>query len=95
MAKKLDLLTNASATGNAARWGGGRGTFMVEGTFGTNTVTLQFKGPNGTWIDVDSTNAAFTAAGAVNFEICECDLRAEVAGGAGSSGLYAIAVDME
>lgn len=88
----LDLLSNASATGSAGRWPGGRGTFTVEGTFGGATVKLQCLGPNGTWIDL-GTDATFTAAGVCGFELAMGQLRANVSGGS-PSALYAKAVAM-
>jgi len=87
----LDLLNNAAATGNPARWPGGRGSFVAAGTFGGATVKLQMLGPDGaTWLDVDSTTSV-TAVGHVVFEAGAGQLRALVSGGS-PSGLYAKAV---
>jgi hypothetical protein len=85
------LITDGSATGEAQPWNGGRGAFMVEGTFAGATVKLQYKTPNGTWIDVDATNAAFTAAGMCVFECPPGDIRAAVSSGS-PSGFYAYVI---
>lgn len=74
---RLDLLSNASATGSALEWQGGKGTFMVEATFGGGTVKLQSQSPNGTWLDVPS--CSLTANGMANFELPRGVLRANVA----------------
>jgi len=88
MAQRIDLLQNASATGTAKSWAGGRGAFAVAGTFGGATVTLQILGPDGTtWIGL-GTDAALTAAGIVGFECPAGQLRAAVSGGS-PSGLHA------
>ncbi len=80
------LLDNASATGNAAQWGGGRGVFSAAGTFGGATVTLQYLGPDGsTWLTAAT---GLTAAGLVAFELPPGQIKAAVGGGA-PSGLYA------
>lgn len=46
------LLSNASATGAAVPIKGGEYHFMVEGTVGATTASLQIQTPNGTWTDV-------------------------------------------
>jgi hypothetical protein len=88
--RRLDLLSNASATGAPARWPGGRGSFLAEGSFGGASVSFQVKGPNGSWLDVGA-EVTLTAPGVGNFELPEGDVRAAVAGGS-PSGLYAVAV---
>lgn len=89
---RVDLLSNASATGSSKQWPGGRGQFAVEGTIGGATITLQVQGPNGTWLAV-GTDAALTAAGVVNFDLPQCNIRALVASGS-PSALYATAVSI-
>lgn len=87
---RLDLLANASATGAAQMWQGGRGTLFVDGTFGGATVKLQAQMPTGstsTWIDV-GTEVTLTAAGLANFELPPCNLRIAISGGP-PSGVYA------
>jgi len=83
----VDLLTNASATGPAVNWNGGKGNFAVVGTFGGGTVKLQALGPdNATYIDVP--NTSLSAAGMVLFDLPPGRIQAVVTGGA-PSGLYA------
>lgn len=91
---RLDLLSNASSTGSAFVWRGGRGHFAASGTFGGATVKLQFLGPDGsTWIDA-GTYTTLTAAGAGNFDLPEGQIRAAVSGGS-PSGIYAVAVGVD
>lgn len=93
MSQRIDLLDNASATGGQKTWDGGEGAFLVAGTLGGATVTLQILGPDGTtWMDVGE-DAALTAAGAVGFSLPPGQIRAKVASGS-PSGLYAIAVSV-
>lgn len=87
---RADLLDDASATGSDVQWGGGRGSFMAEGTFDGATVTLQVITPNGTWIPVSSATA-LTAAGAAEFELPAGRIRAAVSGGT-PTALYAWAI---
>ncbi len=95
MATKVTLLDNASATGSAASWTGGRGFFSGVGTFGGGTITLQILGPDGTtYVPVTSpegTAIALTAAGGIWFVAPAGSLRAAVSGGT-PSALYANAV---
>ena len=82
------LLSNASATGSAAQWGGGTGVFSVCGTFSGATVSLQFLGPDGsTYIDV-GTDTMLTSNGAGGFVLPPGKIRAYISGGT-PSGLYA------
>lgn len=82
------LLSNASATGASANWGGGVGVFMVSGTFGGGTVSLQFQGPDGTtWITAGP-DTSLTANGAGGFVLPPGRIRALVSGGT-PSALYA------
>lgn len=76
--RTLTLLSNASATGSAVAWPGGRGMFSAEATFGGGTVKLQYKSFNGTWIDV-GTSVTLTANGIAGFELPMCEIRANVA----------------
>jgi hypothetical protein len=86
----IKLLDNAAITGASKPWLGGRGTVMVEGTFGGATVTLQFQTPRGAWVNVGSA-AIFTAGGAANFELGAVPIRMLVAGG-NPSALHAYVV---
>jgi len=71
-------MTNASSP--PVDWFGGDGTFYAQGVFDGGTVSLQasFDGAT-TWIDVGP-DASFTQAGAGNFRIGRCQLRAVVSG---------------
>jgi hypothetical protein len=93
-AARVDLLTNASSTGAAVIWPGGRGTFLASGTFGGSTVSLQVLGPDSsTWIDAGS-YTTFTANGVGNFDLPQGKIRAAVTGGT-PSALYAIACTID
>lgn len=46
------LASNVSASGSAVAIKGGQYIFMVEGTAGGTTASLQVKTPNGTWTNV-------------------------------------------
>lgn len=86
------LLANASATGSAVAWPGGRGTFSVPaGTFSGATVKLQWSPDEGTtYLDVDNsgdTYVTLTAAGAGNFELPPCLIKATISGS--PTGIYA------
>lgn len=75
----LALLSNASATGSALQWPGGRGVFSASATWGGGTVKLQYLGPDGTtWIDAGS-DTTLTANGGGVFELPACQVRANVA----------------
>jgi hypothetical protein len=78
------LLSNASATGAAVQWGGGRGVFAVVATFGGGSVTLQYLGPDETtWL---TGATALTANGLIAFELPPGRIRAAVAT---ATGVYA------
>jgi hypothetical protein len=80
------LLSNATATGAAATWGGGAGVFIVVGTFTGATVALETLGPDGaTWV---ASQAGLTANGVQRFVLPPGQIRASVTGGT-PSGLYA------
>lgn len=91
----LQLLNNASATGAAQAWAGGKGAFIVpSGTFGGTSVELEFSIDGGAvYLTVDKgseTNVTFTAASWGLFELPSCLIRASVTGGT-PSGLNAFA----
>ena len=70
------LLTNASATGAAKQWRGGRGVFTAVATWGGGNIALQYLGPDGsTWLAVGS---ALTANGLATFELPPGQIRAAV-----------------
>jgi len=87
------LLANATATGSAVDWPGGRGVFSVyAGTLSGATAKLAWSPDGGTtWLPVDQggdTYTTLTAAGAGGFVLPACKIRAEVSGGP-PSGVYA------
>lgn len=49
---KYSLLVAGSATGAAVLIPGGEYMFMVDGTVGTSTISLQIQSPSAVWIDV-------------------------------------------
>lgn len=78
------LLNNASATGSAVQWDGGRGVFSVVATFGGGNVALQYLGPDeSTWLTVGS---ALTANGLASFDLPPGRIRAAVTT---ATGVYA------
>lgn len=91
----VELLTNASATGASAQWGGGRGMFHASGTFGGATLGLEFQTYNGVWVTVKAMDGAgvrtpvtMVAADGFIFELGPCPIRATLTGGA-PSAMYA------
>lgn len=62
---KATLLSNASATGSAVEWKGGKTLVTAEATWGGGTVKLQVSTPNGTYVDMTSPAVSFTANGAI------------------------------
>jgi len=73
--KRLDLMLNdvSAASGYASQWDGGRGTLIVEATWGGGNTVLQYKSPNGTWITVP--NSTSTANDLIGFELPPGQLR--------------------
>lgn len=87
------LLSNASATGSAVAWPGFRGVLMAEGTWSGATLTLQYKSPNGTWLDVDTTNAVLSANGMFGFELPPGEIRASISGSPSAMYCYVKSTD--
>lgn len=86
----VKLLTNATATGPIVQWDGGQGVFIACGTFGGATVTLNFRGPDGsTWIAA-GTATTLTANGAGTFVLPACEMQAVITAGP-PSAMYAVA----
>lgn len=86
------LITNGSATGSAVAWAGGHGVLVAEGTFGGASLTMQYQGPNGTWLDVKvmdgagvQTTMTLTAAGMFVFALPPGSVRAVLTGGTPSA----------
>lgn len=75
--ERVDLVSNASATGNGMTFVGGRSAFIAEATFGGGTVKLQAQSPQGTWIDVSG--GSLTANGFVLLDLPPGQYRANIA----------------
>ncbi len=75
---------NYPATPGYVDWEGGDGAFMLAGTVGGGTYTLQIQAPDGTWLTVNA-SVALTAVGVVNFSAPAGRLRLAVTGSAGAS----------
>ncbi len=76
----LPLMVNsvaATAGSGDTKWMGGRGTFMAEATFGGGSVKLQYKTPNGTFVDI-GTGGSLTANGLIGFELPPGELKVVV-----------------
>jgi len=76
--KRINLLSNGSATRSWFDWPGGSGEFSVEASWGGGTVKLQYKGPNDTAIDAGS-DTTLTANGGGIFTLGAGSIRANVA----------------
>lgn len=80
---------SANANGSDAVWPGGAGCFMVQATsYGGGTVKLQFKLPNGNYVDV-GTDVTMTADGVGGFNLPQGTIRATLTGATSPSGLSA------
>jgi hypothetical protein len=84
------LLSNVSTqvTGAAVNYQGGIAAFLVEGTMGGCTVTLQIMGPDGNW-DAFSTATTVTSAGTVAPVYAPPGSYRAVVSAANPTGLYA------
>jgi len=72
----------------AIEWRGGEGTFAVWGSFDGGACKLQMSFDAGSsWIDVE--NSVLTAAGAKNFRLPVCKLRASISSAGGSTSISA------
>jgi hypothetical protein len=83
------LLSNASATGSATIWDGGRGVFAVNGTFDGSMVSLEMMGPDGTNYIPVAGAPALNSNGAAEFTCPPARIRAAVTGGGGATAVYA------
>jgi hypothetical protein len=86
----LTLLSNASATGAAVAWGGGKAMLTLEGTISGATVSLQVQTLT-TGTPVWATVTSRTTLGAEVVELPAGNVRALVASGT-PSALYAYLV---
>jgi hypothetical protein len=91
------LLENGSADSAAVHWPGGRGFFVIVGTFGSTSAQLEYLGPDSsTWLayqvldpaDGSFASVALTAAGGFVFELPATQIRVNLTGGT-PSALYA------
>lgn len=92
------LASNASASGSAVQILGGEYHFMVEGTAGGSTLSLQIQTPNGTWTDVQVFTGSvvkFTAlpGNQSGIDLPACNVRLAATGGT-PSGLYAYLIGL-
>lgn len=91
----VELLTNATATGQWMPWPGGRGFFCVVATdLDGESVTLQMLGPDGATpidaMDVGGNAATLSANGGLLFDLPPCQIRAAVSTGGGTTvAIYA------
>lgn len=92
------LLSNASATGSDVSIPGGEYHFMVEGSVGASTVSLQIKTPNGSYTDVQVFTGSvvkFTAlpGNQSGIALPACTVRCALTGGT-PSAIYAYLVGL-
>lgn len=91
----VELLSNATATGEWKFWPGGRGFLSVVATdLDGESVTLQMLGPDGATAinasDVGGDAATLSANGGLLFELPPCQVRAAVSEGGGTTvAIYA------
>lgn len=87
------LASNLSATGASVAIKGGQYMFMVEGTVGGSTISLQFQTINGTWVDVQIFGASIVKTTTLPLIQTQIDLPAGnvrmAATGGTPSALYA------
>lgn len=86
------ILTTASTNGNGTAYdfSGGVATLTVQGTFDGATAKLQHSLDGGTtYVDCDSDNASFTAAGQSNVELAAGKVRMNLASAGGSTSIDA------
>lgn len=86
---RVNLIEDQTGTGNGAahNWLGGRGKFLLQGTMGGTTATLQFLSPTGSWLDV----VARTTVGMDDFFLPHGKVRILLASGSPAS-IYAWAI---
>lgn len=92
------LLSNGSATGSAVAVKGGEYQFMVDGTVGSSTISLQFQSPSGVWIDAQVFTGSivkFTAlpGSQTAIDLPACNVRCACTGGT-PSGINAYLVGL-
>lgn len=87
--KVYTLASGASATGAAVRIPGGEYLFIVSGTVGGSTISLQAQAPSGTWMDVQIFSGAVVKTTTLPFSqttiaLPACNVRMATTGGAPS-----------
>lgn len=93
---KVILGENVSSTQAAVNWKGGKGMFLVTGTFGGGTVKLQTQMPdvNSTFVDVKNqagNSVSLTAAGCIPFELPPGQIKVNITT---ATAVYAYAIGM-
>lgn len=84
---QYSLASAASATGSDVQIKGGQYMFMVSGTVGGSTISLQIKLPDGSYSDVKSLNGnVLISTTALPYAVSAVDLPAGVARVAMSGG---------
>lgn len=85
---RINLAENEGAgNGDAKLWPGGVSYFMAEGTWGGGNAKLQFKTPNGTWVDIPS--STLSANGTLKLDVPPGEVRTVIAT---ASAVYAYLV---
>lgn len=95
---RYDLLINGSATGSGVLIKGGEYIFMVDGTAGGATFSLQIQLPNGTWSDINvysGSKVSYTTlpSAQTGIDLPGGSVRVAVTGGT-PSGIYAYLVGL-
>jgi len=96
--QQYPLLVGGSATGSAVSIKGGEYHFMVDGTAGGTTASLQIQTPSGAWTDVQVFTGSvvkFTnlPANQSGIDLPACNVRCNLAGGT-PSGINAYLVGL-
>tara|TARA_R100001530_G_scaffold57093_1_gene41561 strand:- start:310 stop:591 length:282 start_codon:yes stop_codon:yes gene_type:complete len=80
------LNENITADGNTsgAEYPGGEGYFILQGTEGGGTFTLQFSGDNGTTYSAVGTDSTLTASGGAVINLPPCLVRVNTSGSTGA-----------
>lgn len=96
--QQYTLLSGATATGGAVAIKGGEYHFMVDGTAGGTTASLQIQTPSGAWTDVQVFTGSvvkFTTlpANQSGIDLPACNVRCALTGGT-PSGINAYIVGL-
>ena len=85
--QSIKLLNNASVTGSALKVSGGRYIWACDGTFGGDTLQLQFLSPDLTSF-IDVVGASMTAEGAMEVLVANGSTMKVTVTGGGASALF-------